>query len=465
MRKEEIQNANRQRSGPFKILLVLPDGRIHKLKAGPLQVSFREAPLTATMLAALIPPEIDARVTVIDESVSKIPWHKDFDLVGISCLTGTAPRAYRVARHFRDKGATVVLGGPHVTLLPDEAAEHCDAVVVGFAEKTWPRLLRDFTAGTMRARYDPGDGDDDLSGLPPPRRDLQKKMSYMIPNTVFATRGCRSVCDFCTVPAARYGWYKRPVSDVIDDIGAIGRKRFVFNDVNIAEEPEYAKELFKALIPLKKSWGGLASTRILEDPELIELMFKSGCVYLLIGFESFNDHSLSAIHKSFNQSGKYRELVNTLHGYGIVVMGCFIFGFDHDRRDVFAETVDLVDELRIDIPRYAIYTPYPQTPAFTRLEREGRILHRNWEYYDTQHVVFMPHRMTPLELDEGFKWAYKKTFSLRSNLLRTRQAGKNFPIAFFGNLAYKIYIRRLFSGRRRFPPELLNGSPSTVSMD
>lgn len=440
--------------GKLRILLAMADGRIHKLKLWPLNISFREAPLTATTLAALVPPELDADITIADESVQRIPFDKRFDLVGISCLTGTSTRAYEIAARFRERGATVVLGGAHVTLRPEEAARHADAVVVGWAEKTWPELLRDFVKGRLKRKYE--DYETDLKNLPPPRRDLQKKMGYMVPNTVFATRGCRSVCDFCTVPVAKFGWHQRPIGDVIDEIKGIKRKRFVFNDVNIADDPEYARELFREMIPLKKMWGGLASTRILEDDELLELMYKSGCVYLLIGFESFNDNSLSSIHKGFNRSGQYKALIEKLHHYHIVVMGCFIFGFDDDRRDVFKDTVEMVDELKIDIPRYAVYTPYPGTAAFKRLEAEGRILHHRWEFYDTQHVVFVPDKMSPRELDDGFKWSFRQTFSLRSNLGRTRGTGKNFPITFLGNLAYKIYIKRLCAETRRFPEEVIS---------
>ncbi len=436
----------------LRILLALPDGRIHKLKLGPLNISFREAPLTATTLAALVPPELEADITIADESVQKIPFEKDFDMVGISCLTGTSTRAYEIARKFRKKNSFVVLGGPHVTLRPGEAAQHADAVVAGFAEQTWPRLLRDFAEGEVKPFYE--STVTDITNLPAPRRDLQKKMGYMMPNTVFATRGCRSTCDFCTVPVANFGWHKRPVNDVIDEIRNIKGKRFVFNDVNITEDTGYAKELFKALIPLKKMWGGLASTRILEDDELIELMYKSGCVYLLIGFESFNDNSLNKIRKSFNKSETYKELTRKLHAFGIVVMGCFIFGFDDDDGQVFRDTADLVEELKIDIPRYAVYTPYPGTEAFSRLESEGRLLHYRWEYYDTQHVVFVPDKMSPRELDDGFKWAYRRTFGLSSILSRTRGTGKNFPITFMGNLAYKIYIKRLFAEEKRFPEEI-----------
>ncbi len=433
----------------MRILLVLPDGRIHKLKIGPFQASFREAPLTATMLAALVPPDIDAAIEVVDESVQRVPFRKSYDLVGISCMTGTSARGYEIAGHFRARGVTVVLGGVHPTLLPDEARQHADAVVTGFAERTWPQLLRDFMNGCVQPLYH--DDGAHLQNLPCPRRDLQRHFGYMIPNTVFVTRGCRGRCKFCSVPAANYGWHTRPISEVIDEIRRITARRIAISDVHLTEDPEYAKEFFTALIPLKKSWGGLASTRIGQDEELLDLMYRSGCKFLLIGFESFNSGSLATINKSFNHVEQYREFVRQLHDRRMIIQGCFIFGLDHDQRSVFADTLDLIDQLKIDIPRYAIFTPYPGTPAFRRLDAEGRLLHTRWQYYDTQHVVFQPRHMTPQELDDGFKWAYKHTFSVRSTLRRTWGTGWNFPIGFVGNLAYKLYIKRLFAEQGRFP--------------
>ena len=431
-----------------RILLILPDGRIHKLKLGPLNISFREAPLTATTLAALVPAELNAKLTVIDESVQKVPFHKSYDLVGISCMTGTAPRAYEIADRFRAQGSTVVLGGVHVTLMPEEASQHADAIVTGFAEETWPELLRDFQKNQLKPLYN--SERPCLEKLPIPRRDLQKPFGYMIPNTVFVTRGCRGACDFCTVPAARFGRHTRPIAEVIDEIRQIKARRIAFSDVNLPEDIEYAKEFFKALIPLKKEWGGLASTRIAQDEDLLRLMHQSGCKFLLIGFESVNSRSLKSIRKGFNKVEQYKEFVRKLHGLGIIIQGCFIFGLDEDDNSVFERTLELVNELKIDIPRYAIYTPYPGTTAFKRLQKEERLLHLDWSYYDTQHVVFRPNKMTPQELDDGFKWAYKHTFSVKSALRRTWGSGKNFPIGFVGNLAYKLYIKRLFSEKQRF---------------
>lgn len=428
------------KSRRLSILLIMPDANIHRLHLGPLKVSFREAPLTLTTLAALVPPEINASITIIDESVQRIPFEGEFDLVGISCLTGTAFRAYEIADQFKKKGVTVVLGGVHVTLRPEEAKMHAHSIVIGFAEATWPVLLRDAMNGGVKTVYKSDKVH--LKKLPFPRRDLQKKYGYIAPNTVFATRGCKRSCDFCTVASVPFGWHTRPIHEVIDEIRHIDSGRFVFNDVSIAEDREYAQALFSAMIPLRKKWGGLATIDITKDSELLELMRKSGCVYLLIGFETLRPEGLAAINKGFNSRTDYGDAMEKLHAMGIIVQGCFILGLDHDDQDVFPRTVQAVNDLKIDIPRFAIYTPYPGTEAFNRLKKENRILHEYWPHYDTQHVVFRPKRMTPEELDNGFRWTYDKTFKVRSIAARTL-GSRHTPIAFLGNLAYKIYVRRL----------------------
>ncbi len=432
----------------MKLLLIMPDARIHRLDLGGLRMSFREAPLTLTTLAALVPAELQAEIRVVDESVDDVPLDESFDLVGISCLTGTALQAYAMADQFRAKGATVVLGGVHVTLLPDEAAAHADAIVSGFAEETWPQLLRDFAAGELRPHYS-AQGPS-IKELPRPRRDLQKRKGYMMPNTVFATRGCKGACDFCTIPAASYGWHTRPVQEIVDEIRAIASRHFAFNDVSLIEDPDYARELFSALVPLKKKWGGLATTQIAENDELLQLMADSGCIYLLLGFESVNSTGLRAMGKGFNVVDRYRMVVDKLHGHGISVQGCFVFGLDSDTTSVFDDTVELVNQLKIDIPRYAIYTPYPGTRAYRRLESEDRILHRNWRFYDTQHVVFEPAQMSVAELDAGFIRAYRHTFQPGAIFRRTA-GSRRFPIAFIGNMAYRRYIRRLENEQGRIP--------------
>ncbi len=422
----------------------MPDARIHRLKLGRLCVSFREAPLTLTTLAALVPDELGAEVTIVDESIDAVPHDAPVDIVGISCLTGTAQRAYRLADAFRSRGVKVVLGGVHVSLLPGEAAAHADAIVTGFAEQAWPQLLRDFVRGALEPEYH-GDSPE-LTGLPHPRRDLQRRSGYMVPDTVLATRGCKGACDFCSVPAVPYGWQTRPVCEVVDEVRRIPAKRIVFSDVSLAEDPEYARELFTAMIPLRKQWGGLITTRAARDHALLDLMARSGCRYLLLGFESLDDACLRQMHKGFNKMETYREIVMGLHERRITVQGCFIFGMDNDTTAVFDRTVAAVNDLKIDIPRFAVYTPYPGTGAFVRLEREGRLLHRDWRFYDTQHVVFRPARMTVEQLEDGFRRAYREAFRLKS-IVRRLSESPRFAIALVGNLAYRCYIQRLQAER------------------
>ncbi|MCU0691206.1 MAG: B12-binding domain-containing radical SAM protein [Polyangiaceae bacterium] len=432
----------------MKVLLMMADAQMHKFYLGSHVRSAREAPISTSTLAALTQDRPDIEYTLIDESVDKVPLDFPADLVGISVLTGTARRAYALADHFRSRGIPVVLGGAHVTLLPDEARQFADSIVIGMAEKTWPQLLADFEAGLLLPEYrEPPSDSPWAEGIPTPRWDLTRLSGYMVPHVVHATRGCVHSCDFCSVRGIWKRFQRRPVADVVADIRAIPAKRFVLNDVSPFDDIEYAKELVAAIIPLRKKWGGLATTRITDDPELFDLLQKSGCNYLLIGFESANQSALNRIAKGFNKSTDYKTLMCKMREARIIVQGCFVFGFDHDTTDVFGATVQEVQDLKIDIPRYSLYTPYPGTPLFKRLEAEGRVLSYDWSDYDTMKVVFRPNQMSPAELFEGFRWAYQQTFTLRNILERTIGAGKNFPIAFMGNLTYRLFVKRLQRSR------------------
>ena len=274
----------------------------------------------------------------------------------------------------------------------------------------------------------------------------------MLPYSLQATRGCRRACDFCTVPAVWPRYLKRPVADVVRDIRATRSRFIAFNDVSLLDDPEYAKELLSAMAPLKKRWGGLATVDILRDSELLSLLAKSGCAYLLFGFESDDQAVLSQINKGFNKPASYGELMRVMHALGVSVQGCFVFGFDHDDPSVFDATIERVQELKVDIPRYSIYTPFPGTALFHRLLGEGRILSFNWEDYDTMHVVFRPAKMSPEELYAGFKRAYGETFSLSRIVHRMRGADLNTAINFVGNLSYRLFVRRLrHEARFAFP--------------
>lgn len=425
------------------ILLIMPDAAMHKLVIGSHVRSFREVPLTLATLAALAQAP-DIEYTLVDESVDQVPLDARPDLVGISVLTGTARRAYALAAHFRKYGVPVVLGGVHVTAMPDEARIFADSLVIGMAEHSWPRLLQDFREGALKPEYHEEEcASDWVSDLPTPRWDLHRKSGYMMPYTVQFTRGCKNICDFCMVPVIWKRFQKRPVADIIRDVKALPSNRFVVSDVSPFEDSEYAKELLTAMIPLKKTWGALATAQITDDPELFDLLVKAGCKFLLIGFESIQQPNLKNITKGFNKTDKYPELVRTLQKAGIVVQGTFVFGMDHDDRDIFPQTVQRIHELGISIPRYSIYTPYPGTRLFQRLEEEKRILSYDWGDYDTMHVVFQPAQMSPVELYEGFRWAYRETFKMESIWKRTVSAGSNFHISFLGNLTYRIFVKRL----------------------
>ena len=399
--------------------------------------------MTLTTLAALAPPELDIDVVLHDEGIEDISLDLKADLVGLTVITGSAPRAYALAAAFRARGIPVVLGGPHATLLPEEAMQHADAVCVGYAEETWPQLLRDFAAGRMRARYDQG-ADFKLTNLPFPRRELLDRRHFLTQAVFEATRACAHDCEFCVVPTA---WgrkqFQKPVGHVVDDIRRVGKKRIIFIDLNLISDRAYAAELFAALVPLNVRWFGLATSLIGRDPELMELMARSGCSGLLIGLESICEASLRDIRKRFNDPTLYRRLIDDLHALGISIQGCFVFGHDHDTKDAFDATVQFSIDAAIDLPRFAILTPFPGTPLHRQLERDGRILTRNWELYDGQHVVFAPKQMSPQELLAGHEKAWRDVYSYRAIAQRLGRSRTQLPIAIMANIGYRYYAHHL----------------------
>src|SRR5436190_3532114 len=243
----------------LKIALISPKGPLYRHRGGIWKKSLRYQPLTLTTLAALVPSDLPAELRLYDEGISDVPLDLEADLIGLTVITGTARRAYELADHFRRRGITVVLGGPHVTLIPEDAAPHADAVVVGYAEDSWPQLLRDFAAGEMRSRYDQV-SNLDLAGRPFARRELLPSGRYLTNNVFEATRGCVHNCDFCVVPAAwRRKPFQNPVADVIEDIRRHGARKLIFVDLNLIADREYAERLFRALTPLRLQWYGLST--------------------------------------------------------------------------------------------------------------------------------------------------------------------------------------------------------------
>jgi radical SAM superfamily enzyme YgiQ (UPF0313 family) len=427
----------------MRVALLSPKGPLYRNRGGIFKKSLRYQPLTLTTLAALAPPELGIDFVLHDEGIEDVPPDLDADLVGLTTITGSSSRAYELARHYRARGIPVVLGGPHVTLMPDEAMQHADAVCVGYAEETWPQLLRDFAAGQMLGRYDQGPHFT-LTNLPFPRRDLLDGRSFLTQAVFEATRACAHDCEFCVVPTA---WgrkqFQKPVGHVIADIKRVGARRIIFIDLNLISDRAYAAELFEALVPLDVRWFGLSTSLIGRDRALMELMARSGCSGLLIGLESICEASLGDIRKRFNDPALYRTLIADLHALGISVQGCFVFGHDHDTPDVFERTVQFCIDAAIDLPRFAILTPFPGTPLYHRFEREGRILTANWERYDGQHVVFRPQQMSPAELQSGHERAWRDVYSCWSIARRLAAARTQLPIAIMANLGYRYYAHHL----------------------
>ncbi|MDO5558469.1 MAG: radical SAM protein [Oscillospiraceae bacterium] len=422
----------------LKIALLAPAGAMHRY-SGSFGKSLHYAPLTLTTLAALVPEDADAEVTIYDETAGKIPLDIDAELVGITCITGTSPRCYAYADYFRKKGKTVFMGGVHPSMLPEEAAQHADVVFTGFSEQTFPQFIHDYINGDYKNLYKQN-SDYTIAGKPVPRRELLNSKRYITTKTVEAIRGCCHTCSFCAYPAA-FGRtvYKRPVKEVVAEIEALDTRHVLFPDVNLITDRQYAIELFSALIPLKIIWLGLVTSSVGIDEELMRVFRKSGCRGLLIGFESITQESQSYIHKGVNKVDSYVDLMKKLHENGIQVQGCFAFGGDEEDASVFDRTVEMIIKAKIDLPRYSILTPFPRTQYYDQLEKEGRIFERNWAMYDVEHVVFTPKKMTVDELIEGTDRAWRATYASKNVLKRLAPFAHSPWLSLPLNMGYKGY--------------------------
>ncbi len=370
-------------------------------------------PITGIHLAALTPPQHQVRV--IHQQLQPVPLDTDADLVALSFFSGFAPEAYRLARAFRQRGKTVVAGGPHVTFWPDEALAYCDAVLIGEAESAWLDLLQDVERGNLQSRYigQPLP----LDGLPAPRYDLLAP-GFFVRRVVQATRGCPFFCSFCSVPSVNPGFRVRPVAEVIRDIEYNDfphwwqRKVVWFWDDNLTAKRAYIKELLHAMIPLKKWWLTQASMDIARDAELLDLMKQSGCIGVFLGIESFGEEALRSANKRQNKIDYYKECTDALHDQGIAVMAGFIAGFDGDTPQSIVEMADRLYEVGVDVPFLSVLTPYKGTALYNQLEADDRLLAgRGWQFYNGYNVAFQPQGMAPDDLLRAHRQLWMKAFS------------------------------------------------------
>jgi len=432
-----------------KIELILP----------AVEENARVPSLALPILASLSPTDVEISFT--DDLLTPIDLGrdvKDVDLVGITVLSKTALRAYHIADAYRKKGIPVVLGGIHPTALPEEAKEHADSVVVGEAEEVWPHLIEDARTGNLKPFYRQ-EGYTDLSRMPVPRRDILPGKGYFPVDVVQVTRGCPFRCEFCSVQNFFGEAYRcRPVSHVVDEVRRLPHRLMMFNDDNIIGNPSYSKELLKALIPLKKRWFSQASLTGLKNVENVELLAKSGCNALLIGFESLSKPNLIRSQKYQNDPAEYREIIHSLHRSGIAICGSFIFGFDEDDPSVFEETVSFAIQTKLFTAIFMVLTPYPGTAFYHRVKNEGRLVQDRWwllEKPEDSSPYFLPMKMGAETLREGWKKAWKEFNSFPSIWKRfhwnySPTLANRFVYFPFQWMQHRFTKKKILEDRRRF---------------
>jgi radical SAM superfamily enzyme YgiQ (UPF0313 family) len=403
----------------MKILLVVP-----ALSKGRSRF-LRMPQLTLGVISALTPPEIE--VDVVEEEIEEVNFDKHYDLVGISCMTPIAPRAYQLASVLRKKGAKVVLGGIHPTVMPDEAISHCDCVVIGEAEGCWVELIDDFRQNRLKKFY--RSFNSDMAKFPTAKLTNHHTPFQVVP--IFCSRGCPYNCEFCSVTNL-YGkkLRHRQIEDIVKEIAIRENKKFFFLDDNIIGDVKFAKELFTALSDLKIQWVGQSSISLAKDRDLLMLAEKSGCAGLFIGIESVSSYNLKKLRKAPDSAEDYSRSIKVIKDAGILFHASLVFGFDDDDKSIFERTLNFLYKNRIPSATFNILTPYPGTAIFNRFKKEGRLLSQNWQDYNHITVVFRPKNMSPEELAEGFLWLGKNFFTKTSIVTRFFHS-INHPLLYF----------------------------------
>ena len=384
--------------------------------------------LALYILQGLTPPQ--HQVKVVEEEIEDVDFEQDCDLVGISCMTANAPRAYELCLEFSKRGKKVVLGGVHPTILPEEALQYADAVVIGEAEGVWETLLEDFSNNKLKTRYH--NPEPDLGKYVPKdfSKIIKKRLFKLVP--IMTTRGCPYNCDFCCVTNL-FGKKMRhvPIENVVRDIKESGARNFMFLDDNIIGHPAYAKALFEAIKPLKIKWVGQASVSLLvKDRELMQLAADSGCKALFFGIESVSKEQLTKMRKAYNEIEKMEEAMKKIKKMGILIHASMVFGFDDDTKEIFNDTVRFLISNKVSTVSFNILTPYPGTKTYDTLKEEGRLTTSNWQYYDHNTVVFQPKNMTPFELQAGKVGARKKFYTI-SSVLKRFSGNSYSPLIYF----------------------------------
>jgi radical SAM superfamily enzyme YgiQ (UPF0313 family) len=423
----------------MKVLFVSPGWPRGRLWG---ELGFKFPSLSIAVLAAATPPGWE--VALCDENIESLNFTTDADLVAITAMTPQAPRAYEIAAGFRAFGKTVVMGGFHVSNLPDEALSHVDSVVVGEGDLIWPQLLDDFAKRRLQRSYQ-SKMLLDMTVIPVARREIFSNKRYLLKNTVQTTRGCPYDCEFCSVTAF-YGrkYRERPVQQVLAELETLRRDGSFafFVDDNLVANRSYALALFQGMRGMKLKWLSHAPIDFASDPELLRAAGESGCVGMFVGFESLNQEILKAIGKVTNRSLLYREYAKAFRDNGIGILGSFVLGCDGDTPDTFPKLLRFCEETQLEAAIFPVLTPYPGTRVRKRFEAEGRITSNAWQDYDMEHVTFTPLGMTAEELQAGYEWLNSSFYSFSSMFRRIFKLHRSLQVFGPMNFGFRNAIRR-----------------------
>ncbi|MDY6932671.1 MAG: radical SAM protein [Spirochaetota bacterium] len=386
---------------------------------------------TLSTIAALTPNDVEVSIT--NEYIDTIDFSEDLDIVGITALTCHAPRAYQIAQEFKKRGKTVVMGGIHATALPQEALQHVDSVVVGEAENLWEKVVRDFQKNNKLNSIYKNDVFPDLKKLVIPRFDLNnsdKCLKAPFAKTpampIFTTRGCPFSCSYCSVTKFFGGKYRtKPIDNVLREIDASKARDFFFVDDNLAANSKYSEQLFKEITPLKIRWFSQFSTRVLNNPKLVELAGESGCHEVILGIESLNICNLKSVNKSFNKPEEYARLFKLLKSNGISPHVMIMFGLENDDVELLKRTLEFLLDNDVNFIRIFTVTPYPGTDLYQKLDCEGRIFEKDWSKYDLNHIVFSPKNISIQDLQDNV-WKSYYTFYSYKNIIKRLWKFKKF---------------------------------------
>ncbi|HXH28999.1 MAG TPA: radical SAM protein [Candidatus Polarisedimenticolia bacterium] len=451
------------RNGRPRLLLISsshyePDGRVARVER------YWTSALTLVHLEALTPP--DFSVALVDDFMREPPDGDDADLVGITAMGLQIARAYDLADRYRARGLPVVMGGEWVSLNPGQALEHCDAVVKGEAEYAWPELLADWQRGGLRRRVYEGAKLHDLRGLPAPdlrhlplwRPELMREKVYRdfyFQFPLYVTRGCPFRCDYCCITQFHGGTYRtRPIGEVLRDLDAIralGSRNVLFMDDNPVADRRYARELLRAMIPKGMRWCSQSTIQIAEDGELLDLAARSGCTLLSIGFETIKQSNLEGVNKGWARAADYARLIRALRRRGIQIVALIMIGLDDDEPADFDRTLEFLIRAKVPLAKFHLPVPYPGTRFYDRMEREGRILTRDWNRYHYGNAVIRPLRMSPQEAETRFWATYREFFGMRSILRRfLPPARRNLRLQMHYMTANLIFRRMRRDGRHPY---------------